>query len=210
MLVNIEELSMGNKINVSIIIVNYNLTESIRKLLKSIKEFVNNILFEVIIIDNNSPDRSIEKLNDEFPEYKFQFLDTNLGFGHGNNSGVKISRGKYLLLLNPDTYLINNLPLELFHFLENHSEVGTIGPKLIFPDGKYQISYARFPNIKQELLNTIGLIGITLSLLYKLKDLIYRKKEFYNVDFVFGSCMFIRKDVFCEVNGFDEDYFLFF
>lgn len=200
---------MDNKVSISIIIVNYNLTESIRKLLESIKKFVNEISYEVIVVDNNSPDRSIENLKVEFPEFNFQLLNTNLGFGHGNNSGVKLSKGEYLLLLNPDTYLTNNLPLQLFSFAEKHPEFGSVGPRLIFPDGNYQVSYARFPNIKQELLNAIGLIGFALTLLYKLKDFFFRRKEFYIVDFLFGSCMFIRRDIFQKVNGFDEDYFLF-
>jgi len=195
-------------ITVSIIIVNYNLTEAVRTLLNSIKEQVKEIEFEVIVVDNNSSDHSIVDLKEKFPEFRFEFLNTNFGFGHGNNIGVKLSKGKYLLLLNPDTYLINNLPFKLFQFAEAHTEFGVIGPKLIFPDGKYQVSYAKYPNIKQELLYSIGLIGIALRLLYRLKDLLYRK-SYYNVDFVFGSCMFIRSNVFQKVNGFDEEYFLF-
>lgn len=193
---------------VSIIIVNYNLTRSIRILLKSIEENVKNINYEVIVVDNNSTDRNIEKLSEEFPRIRFLYLETNYGFGHGNNSGVKISQGKYLLMLNPDTYLINNLPLLLYKFAKEHPDIGIIGPKLVFPDGSMQVSYAKFPNIKQELFYAIGLIGIALKSLYEIKDFVY-KKSYYLVDFVFGSCVFIRKDVFQKVNGFDEAYFLF-
>jgi len=198
----------NNKIDVSIIIVNYDLTESIRKLLLSIKEYVTNVKYEVIVVDNNSPDRAIEVLKKEFPEFSFELLDTNYGFGHGNNVGAKLSTGKYILLLNPDTYLIENLPLKLFNLAEDNPEFGVIGPQLIFPDGKYQVSYAKFPNIKQELLIAIGLIGQALTLIYKLKDLFSRNKKYYSVDFVFGSCMFIKRDVFERVKGFDEEYFL--
>lgn len=196
------------KIDVSIIIVNYNLTESIRKLLLSIKNHVTGIKYEVIVVDNNSPDRSIENLKEEFPEFSFEFLSTNYGFGQGNNTGVKLSTGKYILLLNPDTYLIENLPLKLYQVAEDNPEFGVIGPQLIFPDGKYQVSYARFPNIKQELLVAVGLIGPALTLVYKMKDFFFRNIKSYSVDFVFGSCMFIARDLYEKVNGFDEEYFL--
>lgn len=199
----------SNHIDVSIIIVNYNLTDSIRRLLLSVKEHVKGIKYEVIIVDNNSPDRSIENLESEFPEFRFEFLNTNYGFGHGNNIGAKLSKGKYLLLLNPDTYLIENLPLKLLNLAEKNPEFGVIGPQLIFPEGKNQVSYAKYPNIKQELLIAVGLIGPALTLLYGLKNIFSMKRKLYNVNFVFGSCMFIRKGSFEKVDGFDEEYFLF-
>ena len=87
--------------------------------------------------------------------FQFLFLNTNFGFGHGNNAGAKISNGKYLLLLNPDTFLTNNLPIKLYQFAEKHPDFGIIGPRLIFPDGSDQISYAKFPNLKQELLYSL-------------------------------------------------------
>ncbi len=90
---------MFKDIDISIIIVNYNLTESVRELLNSIKKYVNSINYEVIVVDNNSPDRSVENLKLEFPDFQFIYLNTNFGFGHGNNVGFSISRGEYLLLL---------------------------------------------------------------------------------------------------------------
>jgi len=135
-------------IEVSIIIVNYNLTNEVRKLLNSIKKYVRDINFEVIVIDNNSPERDIEGLVNEFPEYKFELLKTNYGFGHGNNVGVKKTTGKYLLLLNPDTFLINNLPSNLYNFAIKHPEFAVIGPLLIYEDGGLQTSYAKFPNLR--------------------------------------------------------------
>lgn len=193
--------------SVSIIIVNYNLTENIRNLLTTIDQNVKDIDYEVIVVDNNSPDRSVEKLTSEFPQFRFEFLNTNYGFGHGNNVGAFKTTGKYLLLLNPDTYLVDNLPLKLYHFAEKHPDCGIIGPRLYFPDGTIQISAAKFPNLKQEIAYHFGLLSIGLNLIYKLKEKLY-KGEYYKVDFVFGSCMFINREVFETVKGFDERYFL--
>lgn len=192
---------------ISIIIVNYNLTENVKHLLKSIKEHVKDIDYEIIVVDNNSPDRSIESLVQEFPSFRFKLLNTNYGFGHGNNIGAAISEGRYLLLLNPDTYLINNLALDLFDFAEKHPNFGIIGPQLNYPDGTFQVSAARFPNLKQEIAYALGILYPTVSILNKIKNKVY-KSPYYEVDFVFGSCMFIRKEVFNTIGGFDEKYFL--
>lgn len=194
-------------IDVSIIVVNYNLTNEVRKLLNSIIKYVRDINFEVIVIDNNSPERDIEGLVNEYPEFKFEFLYTNYGFGHGNNVGVKKTSGKYLLLLNPDTYLINNLPSDLYNFAIKQTEFGLIGPLLIYEDGGLQISFGKFPNLRQEISLLFKPFKIISRLILKLK--IRFSGDYFNVDFLFGSCMFIRREVFNSVNGFDEDYFLF-
>ncbi len=196
-------------IEISIIIVNYNLTESIRNLLNSILLNVKGINYEVIVVDNNSPDRTIENLPSEFPDFNFIFLNTNYGFGHGNNVGFSKSRGEYLLLLNPDTYLIDNLPSQLYKLAKENSDFGIIGPKMIFPDGRFQISTAKFPNLKQEIGHFTGLIGRALLIINLFKNRSFHKKQYYKVDFIFGSCMFVKSSLFKELNGFDEDYFLF-
>jgi len=194
-------------IEVSIVIVNYNLAFEVRKLLNSIKKYVKDINFEVIVVDNNSPERDIEGLISEFPEFNFELLKTNYGFGHGNNVGVKKTTGKYLLLLNPDTYLINNLPSKLYEFAIKHSELAVIGPLLIYEDGGLQISFGKFPNLRQEVSLMFKPFNLISRLILKLK--IRFTNDYFLVDFLFGSCMFIRRDVFESVNGFDEDYFLF-
>jgi len=163
--------------SVSIIIVNYNLTENIRNLLTTIDQNVKDIDYEVIVVDNNSPDRSVEKLTSEFPQFRFEFLNTNYGFGHGNNVGASKTTGKYLLLLNPDTYLIENLPLRLFNFAETHPDFGVIGPQMNYPDGLFQISYAKFPNVKQEIAKGMRIIRPLLTILHKVKCIIRSLKK---------------------------------
>lgn len=199
---------MHNSVSISIIIVNYNLTQSIRILLESIQKYTSGLSYEVIVVDNNSPDRSIEKLADEFPDFQFNFLNTNYGFGHANNIGFAKSRGEYLLLLNPDTYLVNNLPFNLYKIAKDNTEFGIIGPKLIYPNGDFQISTGKFPNFLSEIG---GISGLNIPLLRIVNFVKFHllRKEFYYVDFIFGSCMMIRSDLFNKLKGFDEDYFLF-
>ena len=199
---------MENIIDISIIIVNYNLTESIRNLLQSIKKYTDAMSYEVIVVDNNSPDRSIEELKTEFPEFSFIFLNTNFGFGHGNNAGFAKSRGEYLLLLNPDTYLIDNMPMGLFRFAKQNPDFGIIGPKMIFPDGRFQVSSAKFPGILKEIGDLSGLSIRTTRLANFIKFKMGKRKIF-EVDYIFGSCMLIKADLYKELKGFDKDYFLF-
>ena len=199
---------MENKVDISIIIVNYNLTDSIRNLLQSVQKYTEDVRYEVIVVDNNSPDRSIEKLNSEFPNFSFLFLNTNYGFGHGNNAGFARAKGEYILLLNPDTYLIDNMPLGLYRFAKENPDYGIIGPKMIFPDGRFQVSTAKFPGIIKEMGDLTGL-SIRTTRLANFVKFKLRKKKIINVDYIFGSCMLIKAELYKELKGFDEDYFLF-
>ncbi len=201
-------MNLENKIDISIIIVNYNLTESIRNLLKSVEKYIDGIRYEVIVIDNNSPDRSIENLKSEFPDFKFLLLDTNFGFGHGNNSGFEQAKGEYILLLNPDTYLVDNMPLGLYRFAKEHPDFGIIGPKMIFPDGRFQVSTAKFPGLFKEIGDLSG-FSIRTTRLSNFINFKILKKKILEVDYVFGSCMLIKTDLYRKLKGFDEDYFLF-
>ncbi len=199
---------MENAIEISVIIVNYNLTESIRKLLKSVQKYTEGIRYEVIVVDNNSPDRSIEQLTIEFPDFRFLFLTTNYGFGHGNNIGFADAKGEYILLLNPDTYLTDNMPLGLYRFAKEHNDYGIIGPKMIFPDGRFQVSTAKFPGLIKEIGDLSG-ISIRTTRLANFMNFNILKKKILEVDYIFGSCMLIKADLYRELKGFDEDYFLF-
>ncbi len=201
-------MNLNRDVLISVIIVNYNLTDSIRILLNSIKKYVTDIAYEVIVVDNNSADRSIELLEEEFREYKFIFLNTNYGFGHGNNAAFKYSSGEYLLFLNPDTYLINNLLLTMYKLAKMNPDFGIIGPRMIFPDGKFQISTANFPSWIQEIGNISRLSNPVLKIINLFRYKIFTKK-FYEVDYIFGSCMLINSKLYENLKGFDEGYFLF-
>ncbi len=100
--------------------------------------------------------------------------------------------------LNPDTYLINNLLSDLYSFAKDNTKLGVIGPLMVFPNGSLQVSAARFPNLKQEIGNLTGLLGRIITAIAAFKNRFYKKK-YYEVDFVFGSCMFINSELFKEI-----------
>ena len=200
----------------SIIIVNYNLSQEIRKCIHSILDQVNpdNATdFEIVVIDNNSPDRSIETLSDEFPtnyskHVQFYFLNENKGFGTGNNYGARKSKGEFLLFLNPDTQFSENTLKNLFELISKHVSFDIIGLQIIKPDGTPEISLGQFPTILSEALGILN-----FSLLLKKRDYFKKVKESSNnlieVDWVTGSALVVSRNSFNSVMGFDEKFFMY-
>ena len=109
---------------VSIIIVNYNTHEYLDKCLNSIQKNLKDLDYEIIVVDNDSPDREIEKVELNFPRVNFYFLKKNQGFGAGCNYGVKKSSGKYLLFVNPDIEFTDNSVFKLINFMEENANAG--------------------------------------------------------------------------------------
>ena len=136
--------------DVSIIIVNYNTYDLTLDCINSIKEKTNNIKYEIIVVDNNSPNRIIENLKLE--NVRLVLNSKNGGFGYANNIGNKYAKGKYLFFLNSDTILMNNAIFELFEFMEKKSNVGICGGNLYTLEHKPTISFERF---KPSLINTV-------------------------------------------------------
>ena len=138
-------------IDLSICIVSWNTKDLLRQCLKSVYHFTNGINFEIIIVDNGSSDGTVEMLKTEYSQCQLIQSHKNLGFARANNLAVKNSNGRYILYLNPDTELTSNSLYTLSEFLEQNSEYGAVGPKLIFQDGSIQYVCARtFPSPKNQ------------------------------------------------------------
>lgn len=193
---------------IAIIIVNYNLAEDVAILLESIDKHLSNMNCTTIVVDNNSPDRNIEILKDEYPEVRWELLKTNYGFGHANNYALNKYEADYYLLLNPDTRLVEDCLTPMIEFMESHKEYGVIGPKILYEKGGIQESAMKFPNITQEFLNVFGLTPRLIGWGKKLRNKLF-DEAYYETDFVYGSCFFMRKAVLDLTGGFDTDYFLF-
>jgi GT2 family glycosyltransferase len=193
---------------VNIIIVNYNLSESVRDLIYSVQKNTLDLSCNIIVVDNNSAQRDIELLVNEFPDVKFEFLNTNFGFGHANNYAIKKYKSKYYLLLNPDTLLIEDTITELINFLEENENFAVASPITLNETMNIDFNYREFPNIFDELMNLFGLqekfFRIRKTLEFK-----FSKKTILEPDFVYGSAMLLKADVFEQIGYFDEDYFLF-
>ena len=176
---------------VSIIIVNYNGKKFLENCLKSLIQ-TNYKNYEIIVVDNNSTDGSIDLVKNNFPKIQLLVLNKNFGFAIPNNMGAKIAKGKYLVFLNNDTTVTQNWLAELVSALENDNEI-TIGQSLlILPNGNIDSS--------GDFVDEIGRA-------YSSTD---RPKKTRYILSARAACMILRKDIFLDMGGFDVNYFASF
>ncbi|MEI6488144.1 MAG: glycosyltransferase family 2 protein [Bacteroidota bacterium] len=135
-------------VDISIIIVNYNVKEFLIPCLRSIyASEIGLIKLEVIVIDNNSTDNSVEIVVTEFPQVIIIRNNYNAGFPKANNQGFEIAKGRYIFMLNPDTELLDNALTKLYHFIENNSDISLIAPQLLNSNLTFQSSVWRYPSL---------------------------------------------------------------
>lgn len=195
---------------ISILMVNYNGSNYIHQCLDSIEKIVSNCPYEVIIVDNCSTDNSIEIIKDSFPAVRLICSDNNLGFGKANNLALNYAKGNHLLLLNTDTTLIENTPKILSDYLQQHQDIGVISPRISFEDGSYQLSGGRLPNLGIEFLDKIR-YGVDRTWHHIFSKLYDRKYSIIQeMGWLTGACLMIRRDVFEQLGGFDESFFMYF
>jgi len=199
------------KIDISIIIVSYNSKEYLPLCINSIYKSSINYNFEIIVIDNNSVDGSQKLISKEFPKVILIENKKNVGFARANNQGILLGKGRYLLLLNPDTEII---PLKInlmIDFLERNREIGIVGPRLLNSKHDTQASIRNFPTLRGEFLqNTFFDILLPSFIKSKIGDYIAIPNKPINVDWITGACMLIRKEVIDSIGVFDETFFLYY
>jgi GT2 family glycosyltransferase len=197
--------------DVSIIIVNYNTTDFLKDCLNSIIQYTSDIEFEIIVVDNNSPERIIEKFPEEFKEVNFFFRNVNDGFGAGCNYGASKAKGEYFIFVNPDIIFEENFLINFINILESRKEIGIISPLFKTFDNKIKYSFNKFPDITWEFYEFLG-SGFNKrinSLLHKV-EITSKSNNPLIVDWVTGACLFIRSELFKSLNGFDEKFFLYY
>ena len=198
--------------DLSIIIVNYNVKEFLQNLLHSIDKASLNISHEIIIVDNASDDGSVELISEKFPSVKLIANTENLGFGKANNQALEIASGKYLLLINPDTIVSEDTLDKMIRFFEDNSEAGLAGCKILNPDGSLQLACRRsFPGPWTSFCKVTGLSTLfPKSKLFARYNLTYLDEDkTYEVDAISGSFMMMRKETYDKVGGFDEEFFMY-
>ncbi|MFL9845198.1 glycosyltransferase family 2 protein [Flavobacterium rhizosphaerae] len=186
----------------SVIIVNYNGLKYLKDCFESLKEKLQGIDFEIVVADNNSTDESCNFIKQHYPEVVLIESPENLGFGRGNNLAVAYSNGKYLLLLNNDTIILDNL-LPVLQKLKSDKTIGAIGIKMLDKNRMYLNSVGKFPSPA----NLFRIKSISRT------DGVFSSGNFsedvYEADWVGGSFIMMPKKVYEEINGFDPDYFMY-
>ena len=199
-----------SEINLSVIIVNYNTADELRACIQSVKKQTAGISYEIIVVDNNSHDHSKSMLKNEFATVECHFLQFNSGFSYANNYAMERSESEFILLLNPDTFLIENSLKVMVDFMRSNPAVGAIGPVVEDPNGNLQLSMSRFPDLKLQLLDALYLQGALkrYALTEDQRGSIASKIPF-EVDWVSGGCIMLRKAIYNEIGGLDEQFHLF-
>ncbi|MDZ7798396.1 MAG: glycosyltransferase family 2 protein [Patescibacteria group bacterium] len=200
------------RLELSIIIVSWNVSKHLNICLNSIYKNSENIEFEIIVIDNNSKDNTLSLIKKKFPQVKLISNKKNFGFATAVNQGLAQSKGKYLLLLNPDTVLLpDTLKKSLTYMKKNHF-TGVMGPKILNSDLSLQPSCRRFPTTLSQTLILLKIHHIFPKLRslrkYLMQDFDY--KESKEVDQVMGAYFLIRRSVLEKVGGFDENFYILF
>jgi GT2 family glycosyltransferase len=203
----------------SIIIVNYNVKHFLEQCLCSVQKAVSEMSAgtpseqaEVIVIDNNSADNSIEYLKPKFSCVQFFINNENLGFAKACNQGLRSARGKYILFLNPDTIVPEDCFQKCISFLESHPETGALGIKMLDGTGKFlKESRRSFPLPMTSLYKLFGLARLfPRSRIFSNYHLGYlNENENHEVDVLAGAFIMIKKQVLDEVGGFDETFFMY-
>ena len=194
----------------SIIIVNWNGCELLRNCLNSISKSNPDGNYEIIVVDNASNDNSVAMVKKDFPDVILIENLENLGFARATNIGIKASRGNIILLLNSDAELKTENTFEkVEHFFSKHSEVGILGTNLIFPDGVPQAPGGKFMSnwelFKQQIL------FLDSPLFHRVKNKLRAStdNQFYDIDYVSGACLFVRKKVIDEIGMLEESFFMY-
>ncbi|MGB9881010.1 MAG: glycosyltransferase family 2 protein, partial [Anaerolineae bacterium] len=166
---------------------------------------------EVIVVDNASTDGSPAMVRQRFPAVNLIVSDTNLGFTKANNLGIANSNGRYILLLNPDTEILGNALGAMVSYMDKHPDVGALGPKLLFPDGRVQPSRRRFPTLATAFLESTILQPWfpqnRVLRRYYVQD--HSDDEEQDVDWVIGACLLIRRQAWEQVGPLDEGFFMY-
>jgi GT2 family glycosyltransferase len=202
-------------IQVSIIVVNYNSAQWVKTCIQSIYDWTKEIDFELILVDNNSTEREIESIKDQFLEVKYIQLDNNIGFGQACNKAVSLAQGEFLFFLNPDTKLINNSLKYFINYWEFNcltEKISCLGGLLINEFGMNIHSYGYFP-VKNRVL--IEKVKSNFRKIFNKKtkgkvNVQGFKNGSFLVEYVTGANLFVSKKNFDLVNGFDPDFFLYF
>lgn len=194
----------------SIIIVSWNVRDLLRDCLQSLFADQGELAMEIIVVDGASADDSAAMVATEFPNVHLIASDENLGFPKGNNVGMGVANGRFLLLLNPDTIVKKGALATMLNYLQTHPAVGLVGAQLLNADESVQSSRRRFPTMATAYFESTWLQPIAPKRLlddYYVND--SGDDETVLVDWVMGACMMTRREIVDAVGGMDEAYFMY-
>lgn len=207
----------SSPVDLSILIVSWNVRDLLAACLDSIAACKDGfpdparaINIEVIVVDSASSDGSAATIRERFPWVRLLAQDENIGFTRGNNLALAAAQGRYLMLLNPDTVVHGDALTVLTAYLDAHPEVGIAGPRVLNDDGTTQSTRRRFPTRLTALFESTWLQGYAPC---RVLDHFYVTDQpddgTFDVDWVQGCALMIRRDVYAQIGPLDEGYVMF-
>jgi GT2 family glycosyltransferase len=190
--------------HLSIIVVNWNTCDLLERCLQAVFETVNGVDFEVWVVDNASTDGSTSMVLRRFPQVRLIINEENAGFSRANNQAIRLSNGRYVLLLNSDAFLTAHAAEQMTAFLSQNEQAGIVGANLFYPDGKSQDSYGPLPSLTNEIANLWGLD--------KRREAVKNVPgltEPVETGMVSGACLMLRRSMLDQVGLLDEGFFFF-
>ena len=192
---------------VSVIIVHYQVKDLLRNCILSIQKYFQGFDYEIIVVDNNSPNLDWKVLIDEFDKVNFIELKENLGFSKANNVGVKFAKGEYVYILNPDTEIEGNYFKEILDFADAQQNFGALGLRMHDAKGNF------LPESKRSVPALINSFEKLFTKLNNDSKTYYRndvaETDIAEVEVMTGANLLMKKSVYEEVGGFDERYFMY-
>lgn len=198
-----------SSVDFSVIIVNYNSDNLLKRCLESIYEFVKVVTFEIIVIDNASTDDSIKTVKNDYSQVLIVENPENTGYSHAVNCGLERANGTYCVIMNPDTELTSDIFSPVYRFFQSNTNIGAVGAIQIFSDGAAQRSFFRFPSLLGRIAYFTGINRIVNAeslKKYKAKD---TGDGHIYVDVVGGAFLIVNREIMVSIGGFDPDYFLY-
>lgn len=189
--------------DISIIIVSYNSWAYLEPCLKSIKEKLCNITYEVIVVDNDSQDETVPRLRVDFPEVLLIRNEGNLGFGVANNRGALKAKGDYLFLLNADTLLLDQNIIHAIQYARENN-IAILGPKMVGEKGELQVTWDTDVSLWR-YIRSIASMGLLLGKLFKRTT--HEPDGPIAVGFLVGAAMLIQRSAYDRLGLFDERFF---
>lgn len=194
----------------SVIILNYNVRYFLELCVLSVQNAIQNIDAEIIVIDNNSKDDSCAMMKHRFPNVKLIENNENSGFPKGNNIGVAVAKGEYICILNPDTVVAEDTFIKVLAFAKKQNELGIVGVKLIDGTGNFLPESKRgIPTPFVAFTKITGLYKIFPKTFGKYYAQHLSENETGKVEILVGAFMLMKRDLYNEIGGFDENCFMY-
>lgn len=195
---------------VSIIIVSYNVKYYIEQCLNSVLRSVSDA--QIIVVDNNSTDGSVEYLREHFPQIEIIANDSNAGFGHANNMALARVTGRYVLFLNPDTVVAEKTIPGCVEYMDIHPEVGAVGVCMLYGFGRFALESRRSlptPLVSFWHMTGLGQLFPNSRVFAKYHLTYMDSAKECPIEVVSGAYMFVRKEALDKTGGFDESFFMY-